>query len=77
MKLFEIVNLVDAFLPVKIIFNNLVLYNDYDNDEYKSPLDIIPERIKDCRNSIVEFIEIDIVQNHHSIIRMRGQLVEE
>ncbi len=35
------------FLPVKIIFNGVVLYNDYDGDsgENDVPLNLIPDRI--------------------------------
>lgn len=73
----EAIELVDTFLPVKIIFNSLVLYDDYDIGEYEPPLKVIPDRIKNYKNSIVESIEIDVVHFHHSIIRMNGQLVEE
>ena len=72
----EAVKLVDEFLPVKITFNDIVLYDDYIG-ETLPPLSVIPERIQNYRNSIVESIEIEIVQFHHSIIRMRGQFVEE
>lgn len=78
----ESVKLVDEFLPVKITFNDMVLYDDYDvTDDYIGetlpPLSVIPERIQNYRRSIVESIQIDIVDFHHSIIRMYGKRVEE
>jgi hypothetical protein len=73
----EAIRLVDEFLYVKITFNDRVIYDDYDNDEYRSPYSVIPERIEHYRNSIVESVEIYMVEHHHSIIRMYGKLVEE
>ena len=71
------IELVDEFLYVKIIFNDRIIYDDYDKNEYESPYVVIPRRIEGFRNSIVMAIEIDIVQHHHSVIRMYGELVEE
>ena len=73
----EAIRLVDPFLYVKITFNDRVIYNDYDNDEYYSPYAVIPERITHYRFSIVESMEIDMVYHHHTVIRMYGKLVEE
>ena len=73
----EAIRLVDEFLYVKITFNDKVIYDDYDNDEYRSPYAVIPERIEHYRNSIVESVEIDMVEHHHSVIRMYGTFVEE
>lgn len=76
LPLFECICLVDEFLPIKITFNDIVLYNDYDGEETRPPLSVIPDRIQRYRKSIVESIEIEIVQFHHSIIHMHGKLVE-
>ena len=73
----EAIRLVDAFLYVKIIFNDRVIYDDYDHNEYESPYVAIPRRIERFRNSIVESVEIDMVEHHHSVIRMYGKFVEE
>lgn len=73
----EAINLVDAFLYVKITFNDRVIYDDYDHNEYESPYAAIPRRIERFRNSIIYSIEIDMVQRHHTIIRMYGEFVEE
>lgn len=76
---------VDNFNPVKIIFNDVVLYNDYDSDleiedgiygEIDSPLNVIPNRIWQFDKYIVESINIEIVQFHHSIIVMHGEYKE-
>ena len=73
----EAIRLVNEFLYVKITFNDRVIYDDYDNNEYESPYAAIPRRIDGFRNSIVCAIEIDMVQHHHSVIRMYGKPVEE
>lgn len=79
MTLEEVIKYVDVFCPVKIVFNNLVLYNDYDYDDYEMdeetepPLIAIPKRIKNMNNIIIESLEIEIVQFHHSIIKIYGK----
>lgn len=77
LTLAEAIKLVDKFLYVKITFNDRVIYDDYDHNEYESPDVTIPMRIERFSNSIVYAIEIDMVQHHHSVIRMYGTFVEE
>ena len=80
--LFYAIRCFDSFCPVKIIFNDMVLYNDYDSEveiedglygEIMPPLAVIPERIRDFENSIVTSINIEIVDFHHSIVTMYGE----
>lgn len=73
----------EAFLPVKIIFNGIILYNDYDEDvveiengiygETKTPMDVVPDRLWQFENYIVTSINIDIVDFHHSVVTMQGE----
>ena len=79
----EAIEYVDKFCPVKIIFNGIVLYNDYGEDvieiedgvwgEVKPPMDVIPDRLWQLDNYIVTSINIEIVEFHHSIIIMQGE----
>ena len=72
----EAIENVDIFCPVKIIFNGVVLYNDYDGDddgECDSPLNVIPDRIWQFDKYIVTDINIEIMEFHHSIISMQGE----
>ena len=79
--LYNAIRYVNSFCPAKIIYNNTVLYNDYDSEveieeelygEIDPPLSVVPERIKSFENSIVMSINIEIVDFHHSIVTMEG-----
>ena len=75
-----------AFCPVKIIFNGIVLYNDYDSDietengmcgETVAPIDVVPNRIWQFDKYVVNSINIEIVEFHHSIVYIDGEYLEE
>jgi len=78
----DAIKYVDSFCPVKIIFNDIVLYNDYDSEveiedglygEIMPPLSVVPDRTSKFNKSIVTSINIDIVDFHHSIVTMQGE----
>ena len=76
----EAIEKTDCFCPVKIIFNGVILYNDYDGDddgEIDAPLNVIPNRIWQFDKYIATSIDIEIVEFHHSIIAMRGEYRED
>lgn len=75
----------DKFCPIKIIFNGIVLYNDYDSDieiedgvwgENQLPLDVIPGRLWQFDKYLVTNINIEIVEFHHSVVSMQGYFME-
>ena len=79
----EIIPMLNIFAPIKIIYNNEVLYNDYDSDipiiledgtevygEIMPPSEVVPDRIKGRENDIINSIYIKIVQFHHSVITL-------
>lgn len=77
---------IEVFCPVKIIFNGVVLYNDYDSNveiedgvygEDKVPLNVVPNRIWQFDKYIVTSMNIEIVEFHHSIITMQGEYRED
>ena len=77
---------ISVFAPVKIIFNGIILYNDYDSDvevneglcgETDMPINVIPNRIWQFDKYIVNSIDIEIVEFHHSIVFMQGEYQEE
>jgi hypothetical protein len=77
---------IDEFCPIKIIFNGIVLYNDYDSGieiekgvygEVGTPIDVIPNRMWQFDKYIVNSINIEIVEFHHSIIAIQGEYQEE
>lgn len=75
----DAVQYIDNFCPVKIIFNGIVLYNDYDSEddgEYDVPLNLIPNRIWQFDKYIVTSINIEIVEFHHSVVTMQGEYRE-
>jgi len=72
---------IEDFNPIKIIFNNIVLYNDYDSDlevkdgvygEIDVPENVIPNRLWQFDRYIVTSINVEIVEFHHSISTMQG-----
>lgn len=70
----------DTFCPVKIVFNGVVLYNDYDGDadgEDKVPLDVVQDRLWQFDKYIVTSMNIEIVEFHHSILTMQGEYRED
>lgn len=83
----EVISMLDIFAPIKIIYNNEVLYNDYDTDviatvledgtkvygEVMPPNAVIPDRIKGREDNIINSINIKIVSYHHSIITLKGK----
>ena len=66
--------------PVKIIFNGIILYNDYDNNgvigETATPLEVIPDRLWQFDKYIVNSINVEIIEFHHSIIAIQGEYSE-
>ena len=82
----EAIERADVFCPIKIIFNGIVLYNDYDSDvevedgvygEVKVPMNVVPDRIWQFDKYIVTSMNIEIVEFHHSILTMQGEYREE
>ena len=79
----EAIEYIDKFCPVKIVFNGIILYNDYDEDlpeiedgvygENKPPMDVVANRLWQFDKYVVTSINIEIVQFHHSIITMQGE----
>ena len=82
----EAISYISRFCPIKIIYNNEVLYNDYDSTvivardkdfgaiygEIMPPECVIPDRIQPINSYIVTSINIEIVEFHHSIVTMTG-----
>lgn len=81
----RVIEKLDTFNPVKIIFNGILLYNDYDSEieledgvygETLLPITAIPDRLWRFDNYIVTSIDIEIVQYHHSIVSLQGEYKE-
>ena len=66
---------VDKFCPVKIVFNGIVLYNDYDEffGEDEPPMNVVADRLWQFDNYVVNSINIEMVEFHHSIVIMQGE----
>ena len=74
---FEAVQKIQDFLPVKILFNGIVLYDDWEWDEDLAPTwDLLSDRLWQADKYIVDKINIEIVDFHHSIISMKGKKKE-
>ena len=83
----EVISMLDIFAPIKIIYNNEVLYNDYDGDDIATILEdgtevygevmppnaVIPDRIKGREDNIINSINIEIISYHHSIVTLKGK----
>lgn len=73
----EAIEMAREFCPVKIVFNSIVLYDDYDYDENEPHMNVVPNRIWQFDKYIVTSMNIEIVEFHHSIITMQGEYMEE
>lgn len=60
--------------PIKITFNGVVLYDDYDGDETKPLIEAIKERLQDFDKYVVTFMKLNVVSFHHSIVDMYGEI---
>ena len=75
----EAIEYVDKFRPVKIVFNGIILYNDYDENEDgvygedEPPMDVVADRLWQFDNYVVTAINIEIVEFHHSVVTMQGE----
>lgn len=82
-KILEILEELNAFAPIKISINGIVLYNDYDSKEETESgafgeiftwQELLPTRLKkhfkECDNLVVTGFELKKVHNHHSIINI-------
>ena len=79
----ELIDKLDSWGPVKIIYNNKELYNDYDSktcidggEIYGEllPYNIkIPSKFPELLNKNIYNINIEIVQHHHSIVNITGE----
>ena len=83
----EAINMTEIFYPIKVMYNDIELYNDYDSNwvatiledgrqvygEALSPIVAIPMRMKGLENRIVTDIHIEFVDFHHSIITIKGE----
>lgn len=73
----DAIEYVDKFNPCKITFNDIILYDDYDDSEDNGfSLDIISNRLWQFDNYIVRYLTIKIVDFHHSVVTMRGEYKE-
>lgn len=71
--LIEAISMLNAFSPIKISLNGIVLYNDYDDDEEKPYQEVIMDRLWQSKDYIITDINVKIVHFHHSIISMHGR----
>lgn len=85
-RLLDAIAALEELAPIKILFNNIVLYNDYDSfvevqpgvyGEVQPPRMVIENRLWQAKKYVVTDISIQIVQYHHSIIKMKGYYAED
>ena len=72
LSLMSAIERIDNLLPIKIVFNDTVIYDDDERGEELPPLYVIPNRIKEFEDYVVTDIHVRVVQFHHSIIHMTG-----
>lgn len=85
--LHEAISMIEIFCPIKVVYDNIELYNDYDSGRVIEMLEdgteiygerypfarVIPIRIKGLENRLVTEIHIEFVDFHHSIITIKGE----
>lgn len=87
----EAIEKINGLAPIKILFNGVELYNDYDSSvvievledgekvygERQLPLDVIPYRLWQIDNYVVYSLNIEIVDYHHSIVKIYGKHIDD
>ena len=63
-------NLARNLLFIEVIWNNKVIYNDYDNDATADDYDNL---IKNYGTKIVYEMKITVVDGHHCILNIQGE----
>ena len=64
-----------AFIPpIKLIVNDKVVYDDYEGDENVCLEDAIKSRLPGIDKYVVEYMNIVIVNFHHSVVEMRCEV---
>lgn len=79
-SIIDALSMLDSFAPVKIIFNDIILYNDYDGaecGESSTWQDVLLSRLWRAKNYVVTDINIRVVSFHHAIVSMRGKYEPE
>ena len=82
----DIIKDIETFCPVKVSFNGVVIYNDYDSDIVVDEFDgnkvygelypfskVALSRIGDFKDYLITTMQIKIVDYHHSIIYIQGK----
>lgn len=79
----ELIDKLDSWGPVKIIYNNKELYNDYNSKTCIDGREIygelfpynikIPSKFPELLNKKVYKINIEVVQHHHAIVNIIGE----
>jgi hypothetical protein len=85
----EVLQDLRALQPIKICYNDKVLYNDHDSNEEIEPgiygelwppLDVVPARLQpalDKYEVLVSKLDIRIVDHHHCIVYMYGDKIKK
>ena len=82
-SLMQVLKGLEFISPVKITFNNIVLYNDYDSNveivpgvlgEIAPPIEALSERLPRIADYLITDISISIVDSHHSLLNLSGYL---
>ena len=76
-SIIEAVQGLESFSPIKITFNGVVLYDDWDFDEIKPPIETLQNRLWRYDNYVVTSISIKVVDFHHSFVHLNGELKED
>lgn len=85
--LHEAISMIEVFCPVKVAYDDIELYNDYDSGRIIETLEdgtevygerypsarVIPIRIGGLEDRIVTSMNIEFVDFHHSIITLKGE----
>lgn len=83
----EAISMIEIFCPIKVVYDDIELYNDYDSGRVIETLEdgteihgerypsarVIPLRIKGLESRLVTEIHIEFVDFHHSVITIKGE----
>ena len=63
--------------PIKLIINDEVVYDDYEGNEKMCLEDAIKDKFPGIDKYVVEYMNIVVVNFHHSVVEMRCEVRED
>lgn len=76
MNMADVVEYISPFCPVKLYYNNTLIWDDCVDADIAIPLNVallqFEEKTNSLKNIIIHSVKIEIVDFHHSVVYLTG-----